>query len=292
MLRDAQEVENKIRNYIRSGVQVVHLVCGGQINAAEQMLKKIADNLNLDFRTWDPAKGFGTNNMINPVQALEAVASGENAVQGNAIVAMHDLHYDLGAIPALVSSLKRLVSMQAFNNGRQRRPLFILTTGSVMNPDVMPYMKMVEMVLPNRQQLSTVFESIQQSIRDESRRECTQDLRHQIVNSLSGLTCPDATDVLAESVLTHGRFCEEVMDTVEELPGVEELAEPPQGRLHRGGRAAEAGHAEGHRSAGCAWYRQVGLRTGHRQAAAPAAAEDGHRCPVQLPGRRVRAPHP
>lgn len=216
MLRDAQEVENKIRNYIRSGVQVVHLVCGGQINAAEQMLKSIADGLNLDFKTWDPAKGFGTNNMINPVQALEAIASGENAIQGNAIVAMHDLHYDLGAIPALVSSLKRLVSMQAFNNARQRRPLFILTTGSVMNPDVMPYMKMVEMVLPNRQQLSTVFDSIQQSIRDESRRECATELRHQIVNSLSGLTCPDATDVLAESVLTHGRFCEEVMDTVEE----------------------------------------------------------------------------
>lgn len=220
MFRNAQDVENKIRNYIRSGVQCVHLVCGGQINAAEQMLKKIADSLAMDFKTWDPAKGFGTNNMTNPVQALEAVASGDGTVQGNVIVAMHDLHYDLGAIPALVSSLKRLVSMQAFNNGRQRRPLFILTTGSVMNPDVLPYVKMLEMALPDKSQLATVFDSIQGSIRDESRRHCEPELRHQIVNSLSGLTCPDAADVLAESIMTHGKFCEEVMDTVEEEKGL------------------------------------------------------------------------
>lgn len=220
MFRNAQEVSAKVRAYIRSGVQCIHLVCGGQVTAAEQMLKSLANDLGLDYKSWDPAKGFGTNQLLNPVQALEAVASGESAVQGNAIVALNDLHYDLSVSPPLVSTLKRLVATQAFNNGRQRRPVFILTTGSTMNPDVVPYMKMIDMALPDREQLSTVFDSIQQSIRDESRRNCDPELRHKIVASLSGLTAPDAADVLAESILTHGKFCDEVMDTVEEEKGL------------------------------------------------------------------------
>lgn len=220
MFNDINDVADKITYYIRSGVQAIQLVVGGQTNAAEVMLDRIAKQQNMEFTTWDPAKGFGANQHINPVQALETVASSKTVITGDALVAMHDLHYDLNHIPALVSTIKRLISMQAFNNKTHRRPIVLLTTSPGLNPDVLPYLKVIELVLPSREQMTTIFNGVQSSISNEEKRVCSDELKHQIVNALSGLTSSDAADVLAESLLRHGRFCEAVIDTIEEEKGL------------------------------------------------------------------------
>ena len=219
MFRNIDEVSSKITYYIKSGVQAVHLVVGGQVHAAEQMLFNISQQLGYGYKAWNPAKGFGDNKLINPVAAMETAATTDSVAQGDAIIVMHDLHYDMGAIPALVTTFKRLVAMQAFNNSQQRRPLFIITTNTGMNPDVLPYMKVIEMVHPSKAQLDGVFESILPSIPPE-KRECSAALRYSIVNAMSGLTCPDAADVLTEALVRHKGFNEAVIDTIEEEKGL------------------------------------------------------------------------
>jgi len=221
MLRDINEVSDKLAVYIRSGVQCVQLVVGGQANAAEVMLKALADKMGMDYVTWDPAKGFGSNNCINPVQAIDAVVSNSGPISDKkAIVVFHDIHYDLNVIPALVSNLKRSISMNAFNNDAKSRPVFIMTTNSGINPDILPYIKVVEMVLPSREQLEFLFDKTQNSIKDYSKRECSDELKHLIINAMCGLTCPDAEAVLAEVLVRHGRWCEEVIDTIEAEKGL------------------------------------------------------------------------
>lgn len=221
MLRDIKEVSDKLAAYIRSGVQCIQLVVGGQANAAEVMLNELAKQMGMGYVTWDPAKGFGSNNCINPVQALDAVMSPAGPIaEKNAIVVFHDVHYDLNAIPALVSNLKRSIAMNAFNNGSKSRPLFIMTTNTGINPDILPYIKVVEMVHPSREQLEFIFSKVQNCITDASKRACDDNLKHLIVNAMSGLTCPDAEAVLSEALVRHGRWCEEVIDTIEAEKGL------------------------------------------------------------------------
>lgn len=221
MLRDIKEVSEKITAYIRSGVNCIQLVTGGQVNAAECMLKAIAESQGMALNTWDPAKGFGKNECINPVQAIEAVTSSSSVVGNNAIVAFHELHYDLNAIPALVSSVKRAISTNNFMNPARRRFVVLITTNSGgMNPDLLPYLKVIEMVHPSREQLEFSLKKIQASISDPAKREIAPELAHKLVSSLSGLNCPDAEAVLSECLVKHGRWCEEMTDSIEEEKGL------------------------------------------------------------------------
>lgn len=166
MLRDINEVANKISAYVRSGVQCVQLVVGGQANAAEAMLRNIANQRNLGFIQWNPASGFGKNSCINPVQAIEAITEPQSGPisEKRALIMMHDLHYDLNAIPALVSSLKLAISGNKFSNNNLCRPVFLITTNQGLNQDLLPYVKVIEMVHPSREQLEMIFNKVQEAI--------------------------------------------------------------------------------------------------------------------------------
>lgn len=221
MFSDIKQVSEKITYYIRSGVQCVQIVTGGQGHAAEEMLKEIGNVLGMEYISWDPAKGFGNNQIINPIQAIDVIVSGAPPVSGrDAIVAMHDLHYDLNAIPALVANVKQAIYTNRFNSKDYKRPVFLITTNSGMNPDVLPYIKVIEMAHPSREQLNVVFSGIQDAITNTSKREIEDDLRYKIVGSMAGLTCPDAEAVLSEALVRHGRWCEEMIDTIEEEKGL------------------------------------------------------------------------
>lgn len=241
MLHNIRQVEDKIVRYIKSGVQAIQLVVGGQSAAAVQMLTRIANDLNLRVAEWNPAQGFGPPvNAINPVQALSAASEGKifradndmasqvdpNADEG--IVIMHDLHYDMNALPALVTMFKKMVAERRFNRTirtkdnterSMRRPLFILTTGTSINPDIVPYLKVLEVPLPSYQELSFELDDVLGSL-PESARAMAPELRHSIINSLSGLTSPEASDTLAESIILHGGMCANMIDTIEEEKGL------------------------------------------------------------------------
>jgi SpoVK/Ycf46/Vps4 family AAA+-type ATPase len=240
MLHNIRQVEDKIMRYISSGVQAIQLVVGGQAAAAVQMLNRIAANMDLKVAEWNPAQGFGAPvNAVNPVQALSMASEGRifradrcgtgqvdpDANEG--IVIMHDIHYDMNALPALVTLFKKMVSERRFNRQvvtdnrmvNMRRPLFILTTGTSINPDVLPYLKVLEVPLPSYQELSFELDDVLNSVPEES-RECAPELRHSIINALSGLNSAEASDTLAESIVIHGRLCPAVIDTIEEEKGL------------------------------------------------------------------------
>ena len=221
MFSDIKQVSEKISHYIRSGVQCIQLVTGGQGHAAVEMLKEIAGQQGLDYISWDPAKGFGDNEFINPVRALEAIVSGVPPIsQRNAIIVMHELHYDLNAIPSLVATLKLSICANQFNPPAYHRPVFLLTTNPGMNPDILPYIKLIEMTHPSRDQLNRAFEVVQASIPTVSKREVSEELKYRLVTALAGLTCPDAESVLAEALVRHGRWSDKMIDTIEEEKGL------------------------------------------------------------------------
>ena len=280
MFRDINDVAKKVTAYIKSGVQVIHIVAGSQAGAVEEMLRKVAYKENLSFMGWDSAVGFyppplmqempeftgdnrppvfpvadGRGNVIgyqqdnlfskpcnNPVQALESVMSftpaGHNnryamengvkvkkddtLVSNGAIICMHDLHYDLNAVPALVARIKSGAFRLAFNSAGRCRPLVIVTTNSPMNPDIKPYMREIEMVLPAREQLEEVFDRAKQALianGSADRAECDEELRYRIVGALHGLTCPEADDIISECLIKHGSFCVEMLATIEAEKG-------------------------------------------------------------------------
>lgn len=221
MLRNINEVAAKISAYIRSGVQCVQLVVGGQANAAETMLRAIANEREMDYVSWNPATGFGKNVCINPVQAIEAITSDTGPISSKrALVAVHDMHYDLNAIPALVSSLKLAIASNQFSNPTRCRTVFLITTNQGLNQDLLPYVKVIEMVHPSREQLEVTFNKVQSAINDPNKRVISDELKHTIISALAGLTCPDAENVLAESLVKHGRWCEDIIETIEEEKGL------------------------------------------------------------------------
>ena len=221
MLRDINEVSAKCLAYIRSGVQCIQLVVGGQVNAAEAMLRSLANQRDAAFIDWNPAVGFGKSGCINPVQAIDALQTVDGPITAkNAIVVLHDMHYDLNAIPALVSSLKLAIAGNKFSNNSITRTVFLLTTNPGINPDLSPYMKVIEMVHPSQEQLETTFNKVQASIGDPNKRALPDELKHIIVSALAGLTCHDAENVLSESLVKHGRWCEEIVDTIEQEKGL------------------------------------------------------------------------
>lgn len=222
-----RQVEDRIHRYISSGVHAIQIVVGSQAQAAVEMLTRIANKMGIGIAVWNPAEGYGPPlGGVNPVQGLSIAVNskpfGNDQMEG--IIVMHDLHYDLNAIPALVTLLKKYISEGSLNRKIERRdgtmesvrrPLFILTTNSSMNPDVLPYLKVITMPLPSQEELSIEFDHIQESIESEEKKACSPELRHSVIGAMSGLTCGEAADALGLALITHGRFTPEMLDTIE-----------------------------------------------------------------------------
>lgn len=233
MLTNPHEVSEKIDSYIRANVQCIQLVVGGQTNEALIMLAALARARNWALVQWNPATGFSetdaTAPCVNPVLALDAVlmpkSDGANGGKAqvlkhdNAIMVFHDMHHALHDIAALMSSLKLGISRNGLINSMRKRPVFLITTNTTMTSDILPYIKVIEMALPDRNKLEFIFTKVRGSL-PMSKQECNDDLKWQIVNSLSGLTCPDAENVMSEAIVKHGMLCSEICDTIEEEKGL------------------------------------------------------------------------
>lgn len=232
----------KVEVYIRSGVQAVHIIAGGQQAQVDSMLNEIAKKLGYEYVGWNSADGFFSPfnrkmpfkkpETLNFPKAMDMAVSnipqdyspeydktntGSNktAIEMPMLVAMFDTHYELGGIPAAVSKLKFLITNKRISNKGRTRVLFIVTTGDKINPDVAPYMKIVDMPLPNKQNLEQVFDHVSLSV-DESKRCTDPEVRYAILGALTGLTSHDAEDVLAEALIKQKKFCLEMVDIIEE----------------------------------------------------------------------------
>lgn len=219
--KDVAEVEKQLEVWVRSGVQCIQLVVGGAAAAAEQSLIAIARRMKYSVAVWDCLKGWNNSGKpegMNPVDALQSIPN-VNQFDLNTVIIMRDLHYELMQNPNTVAALKLGVQKQAFNTKDYRRPVFLVTPSTAMNPDVLPYIKQIVYPPPNLQGRLDIFDGVRASISNATKKQCSDQLRFQIASALAGLTSVDASDALSEALVKHGGICPEVIDTVEAEKG-------------------------------------------------------------------------
>jgi SpoVK/Ycf46/Vps4 family AAA+-type ATPase len=246
MFDNITQAKNKASLYIRSGVQAIHVIAGGQQAQVQQMLLDISEELKYEMVCWNAADGFFSPsgrkmpfkvnpNILNFPKALERITSTNGgdydpeyektnkyttaAKDMPMLIAMYDAHYELGGIPAAVAKLKFMITNKHLANNKRNRILFIVTTNKNMNSDVVPYMKLLEMPLPSREELGEVFESVNNSLPEDQRCKDAE-LKYTILNALSGMTTHDAEDVLAEAIVKHKKINADITETIEEEKAV------------------------------------------------------------------------
>lgn len=212
---DVEQVEKQLEVWVRSGVQCVQLVVGGAAAPAEQSLIAMAKRMRYSVAVWDCLKGWNNSDKdINPVEAIQKIAV-RDTFDENTLIVMRDLHYELLQNPNTVAALKLGIQKQAFNTKSYRRPVFLVTPSTAMNPDVLPYIKQIVYPPPNLKQRLDIFDGVRASISDATKKQCSDQLRYQIASALAGLTSVDASDALSEALVKHGGIKPEVVDTIE-----------------------------------------------------------------------------
>lgn len=224
-----------IKVYIKANVQALHLIVGGQQAEAIHMLRELTQELEATNKEnkkwflaiWDAARGFGQNNLMNPVQAVQAIADPNRNdpvdSKANAIIVLLNFHYELGSNPAVVSAFNRAVAESAFiSKGTTRLVVIMTPTESNFNPDCLPYVKQVEMPYPTADELQLTVNKVREEIQaggDSSAVDTTADFNYQLLTSLGGLTGSEAHQALSEAFIRSRGLSSPALRYIEETKG-------------------------------------------------------------------------
>jgi len=185
-----------ITNYIRAGYPGIYLVSHEETRV-EAELKVIAETLNYRLHAWSTTEGLtdtsdgGTRAASDPLEALQAIGE----LPENTLILLRDLHLFLqDNNPVLIRALKDELAT-AKTKGKC---LIILGCRQVLPPELEREFTLLDFSLPDKAALGTVLDGICSSAK---LKPVKGDERDQILDAASGLTCSEAENAFALSVV-------------------------------------------------------------------------------------------
>jgi len=187
-----------ITNYIRAGYPGLYLVTAEETRA-EAELRSCADATNHSLVAWSATTGLvdtadgRTLGGEDPMEAATAVAG----LPDNTLVLLRDFHLFLqDPNPLLVRALKdALVHAKA-----KGKCLVLVGCRRVLPPELEREFTTVELKMPDKAELGLVLDGICDSAK---LKKVKADAREQILDAATGLTCAEAENAFALSVVRN-----------------------------------------------------------------------------------------
>ena len=185
-----------LTNYIRAGYPGIYLVSHEE-SRVEAELKAITEALKYRLYAWSATEGLvdtadgSSRPAQDPLEALQAIGE----LPENTLVLMRDLHmFWQDPNPVFIRAVKDTLA-----EGKTKgKVLIVLGCRQVLPPELEREFVIMNFSLPDKQALGTVLDGICQSAR---LKKPTEDEREQILDAASGLTCAEAENAFALSVV-------------------------------------------------------------------------------------------
>lgn len=188
-----------LTNYIRAGYPGLYIVSPEE-QRVEAELQAVADALEYKVFAWSTTTGLvdtcdGQSRQANdPFEAVTAVGE----LPENSLVLLRDFHMFLEeGNPVLVRAIKD----QLGRCKTQGKVLIALGCRQVLPPELEREMTVIHFMLPDKPQLGTVLDGICQSA---GLTRPGGDDRERILDAATGLTCAEAENSFALSVVERG----------------------------------------------------------------------------------------
>jgi SpoVK/Ycf46/Vps4 family AAA+-type ATPase len=177
----------------------------------EQVLRQVAETRRKKLYGWTLTDGIhaldGYRGMVKdpttcqPLRALDAIA----ASQESAIFVLKDFHpflddqHPLGDQPVIVRRLRDITS----NLRNSPKTLVILSPLLRFPPELEKDITVLDYALPTRDELEGSLERVIRSVREYggTRLELTQEMREKVISAAQGLTCTEAENAFAKSLV-------------------------------------------------------------------------------------------
>jgi AAA+ superfamily predicted ATPase len=189
-------MRTQITNYTRAGYPGIYLVSHEE-QRVEAELKAIADRLKYKLFAWSATEGMidtADGNIKQANDPLEAITVIQE-LPDNSLILLRDFHLFLqDSNPVLIRALKDELT-KAKTKGKV---LIILGCRQVLPPELEREFTVLDFNLPDRDTLGTVLDQICSSAKLPPVRG---DDRDQILDAASGLTCSEAENAFALSVV-------------------------------------------------------------------------------------------
>lgn len=218
---------------LRSGAQVLWICISADEGRCERILKEIVPaampTQNMECHTWDVVHGgswsTGAQKIKDPADAMEIIAG---QLTCNGIFIMRDLHLLLNAQPnfGLRRVLIELCKGQRLACPKYRRPLVILSDAPAPHPSLSDYVTVLDFDYPTYEELKVeVFDWLQDSLQKASKTNpeaaaCDPALKQKIINAMLGLSCSEATNVLAECWGIAGGFNDSIIGHIADAKAI------------------------------------------------------------------------
>ncbi len=189
-------MREKLTNYIRAGYPGICLVTPEETRA-EAEVKAVAEATKHSLLAWSATTGLIDTadgralGAEDPMEAVTAVAG----LADNTVVLFRDLHMFLAdANPVLVRALKEALA-HAKTTGKC---LILLGCRCTLPPELERELVVLDFALPDKAALGQVLDGICESAKLKKPRA---DEREAILDAASGMTCAEAENAMALSVV-------------------------------------------------------------------------------------------
>ena len=189
-------MRQEITNYIRAGYPGIYIVSHEE-QRVEAEVKAVANTLEYRLFAWSTTTGLvdttaGNIRQANdPLDAIEAVEE----LPESSLVLLRDFHMFLDdGNPVLVRAIKDALSRCK----TQGKCLVLLGCRQVLPPELEREMCMIHFMLPDKEQLGVVLDGICESADLD---KPGGDERDRILDAASGMTCTEAENAYALSVI-------------------------------------------------------------------------------------------
>lgn len=223
----ATEFAQAFMDKIDSGSSMLWVHLTGDEGRAERALKEIASrysedsDTDLKWHSWNCIAGASWDSkLLDPLKALMSV---KDALPGNALVLMKDLHsYLNGSGPKnleLRRALAELCIANALSNDKRTRPIVVLANTPTPHSDIAEYCDVIDFELPRyaemeRDVVDFIIDSVQRGNKASGVGKCDPDLKEKITRSLLGTTSEEAQRIFAYAAATCGGLNEQIMEVI------------------------------------------------------------------------------
>ncbi len=218
--------KEQAEHLIESGFQLIY-VPTTERERCENELRGLAEDKGLGFITWDMILGIQGDptirdgkDKIDVIDALMALGyiNSDNSVAPEAIIVMRNLHGFLEDV-GVRQVVQELYHSKKLNNGKYRRPIFIVSGVLQLHPEIASLITVVDFNLPKEDQLKDVFDRTVSAIQYQDEKErptVDSNMQDKAVQAMLGLTTIEAENVLAYSIRVNKGLTNDFVSTIED----------------------------------------------------------------------------
>ena len=188
----------QITNYIRAGYPGIYLVSHEEARV-ENEIRTVTNEINFDLWAWSLTEGLvnvkegeEVPETQDPIAVLNAIKN----VPERSVILLRDFHMFIEPNPMLLRALKDTLLLCKASN----RVLVIVGCQMKMQPEIEKEFVIIEFKLPDIDQLGTVLSNVTKAAKVKIEMHCVE----TVLNSASGLTCTEAENAYALSIIECG----------------------------------------------------------------------------------------